>query len=76
MSGCTTTKTIIKTEVIVPSIYFPIFPDLSERVSLDEEKETVTISLDDYARICEYKLRVDEAERIYNKNKELYSTKD
>lgn len=63
---------IIETQTVIPAIHFPAFPDPTGYVELDEETETVRMPLDYYARIYEYKIRVDEAEAVYERIKELY----
>lgn len=55
---------------------FPVFPDPTGNVSYNEETDSVSMSLDYYERIYEYKLRVDEAESVYLKLKELYEAEE
>ncbi len=67
--GCATTQ--VETRTAVPTLSFPAFPDPDGRVSLDAEKETVTMPLEYYARIYEYKVRVDEARAVYERIRDL-----
>ncbi len=57
---------------MMPALSFPIFPDPTGWVELDEETATVRMPLDYYARIYEYKVRVEEQEAVYNRVRELH----
>lgn len=69
-TACRTTR--VETQVVVPEISFPAFPDPAGWASLDEETETVSMPLEYYARIFEYKVRVDEARTVYERIWEMY----
>ncbi len=70
-AGCATAQ--VEARTAVPALSFPAFPDPDGWVSLDAEKETVTMPLEYYARIYEYKVRVDETRAVYERMRELHA---
>lgn len=69
-TGCVTTET--KTRTVVPAVDWPVFPDPAGIVVYDDVTDMVSMPLEFYERIYEYKLRVDEAERVYLLQKEIF----
>lgn len=66
LMSCVSTRTEYIERLYVPSINFPIFPELE----LDEKG--ITVSEDWILRLAEYKIRIEETEKNYNEMKELY----
>ena len=63
----------VKVEYVydVPPVVFPAFPD-PEPVTIDEETGIVTMPLDYYVRIAEYKRDVDKVQAQLERTRELY----
>ncbi|MBQ9239457.1 MAG: hypothetical protein IJ191_09155 [Treponema sp.] len=57
----------------VPNVVFPAFPD-PEPVTVDEKTGIVTMPLDYYVRIAEYKRDVDKVQAQLERIRELYDT--
>ena len=70
ITSCATTKEVPR--VFIPELEVPIFPYPSSAV-LDAERGTVTMSLSDYLRIAEYKVRVDELKEYIDGLKRIYA---
>lgn len=68
MSCQTTTKTVY----IVPDIEIPDYPNPNGFTSYDPKTDEVRMPLDYYEQIMKYKLKVQEAKKVYNAAKELY----
>lgn len=66
-TGACASGPTVEARVVVPAVSFPTFPDPAGLVELDEAEETVTMPLEYYARIYEYKVRVDEAQAVYER---------
>lgn len=60
---------------VVPELVFPIFPAPPAEVSYDDATETVTMPLEYYTQIYNYKVQVDSVEHVYNVTKELWEGK-
>lgn len=63
----------VKTEYVydVPRVVFPVFPD-PEPVALDEKTGMVTMPLEYYTRIAEYKRDVDKVQAQLERTRALY----
>ena len=70
ITSCATTKE--DPRVFIPELEFPVFPYPSSAV-LDEGCETVTMSLSDYLRIAEFKVRIDELKAYIDGLKRIYA---
>lgn len=70
ITSCATTKEVPR--VFIPELEVPVFPYPSSAV-LDAERGTVTMSLSDYLRIAEYKVRVDELKEYIDGLKRIYA---
>lgn len=70
MNSCTSTRT--EYEYITPDVVFPIFPE-PDGVTLDEEGGVVSMPLEYYIRIAEYKRDVDKVRRQIERMHELYN---
>lgn len=71
ITNCVTARET-ETKVIVPEVSFPEFPDPTNRVWMDDDSGDVFMSLDYYVLIFEYVTKVREAERSYERIKEIY----
>ncbi len=71
MMSCQTT---VKTIYVVPEIDIPDYPNPSRKTKY--LNEGVWMSLNHYEEIMKYKLKVQEAKKVYNAAKELYEEKE
>lgn len=69
MMSCQTT---VKTVYVVPEIDIPDYPNPNGKTSYDAKTDEVRITLDHYEEIMKFKLKVQEAKKVYNAAKELY----
>ncbi|MCQ2242462.1 hypothetical protein [Treponema sp.] len=69
MMSCQTT---VKTVYVVPEIDIPDFPNPKGFTSYDEKTDEVRMPLNYYEQIMKFKLKVQEAKKVYNAAKELY----
>lgn len=71
LTSCITTKEI-EYRIIVPDIDFPAFPEWdAEKEVVDFENRTVTIPIDAYIDLAEYKTDIIATETIYKRLKGL-----
>ncbi len=66
LMSCITTE---KNNIVVPSITFPLFPELQEYEKMDN---CVLVSNEWIIQLAEYKILIEETEKNYNEIKELY----
>ena len=74
MTACATSPKT-ETVVVVPDLSFPDYPDPEGNVELDDADGTVTMSLEYYTLIYEFKVKVDETKAVYNRIKSSEETR-
>lgn len=67
MMSCQTTDKVV---YVVPEIEFPDYPNPSGKT--EYMNEGVWMTLSHYEEIMKYKLKVDEAKKIYSAAREIY----
>lgn len=72
LMSCVTTKTKTEIKYIVPELYFPMFPDLSN-FEYERMKNGVFVSDEYIVGLSKYKILIEETEKTYNDLKELYN---